>query len=221
MLFTVQDVLQSVGATIDQDTTLPEGTELLTRVQFCQRAQLDWFEFYNWQELRRPFAPTVLASMTSIGLPQNFVRLASPVYDYSGGIDSPFEYQELNSPSDRFRKLSTDKFVYVAGDDSSGRSLQIRPALASGVSLNFEYQCMPSSLASINNTITCPSLQFMAKRVSYYILQARSDSRFQIVQAESDTLLGQLLERQDTPTGGQNNRVPNWMSRQSFRPGRD
>lgn len=218
---TVSSVLLDVGATVDQDTTPPTGTELLVRVRFADRAQKDWGSFYDWACLRSPTTPAVLASQTSLALSTRFSALGSRVQDFSTGVNNPTPYTQLSSPADRFRTLSTDKYCWILGDAAQGFSLQINPPLASGVSLVFDQVLTPSSLATTTDTITCPSTQFMSKRIEYYVLQARSDPRFPILKTESDDLLSQLVEDQDKPSQAQNNHVPTWMQQTNWVPGRD
>jgi len=217
---TVSDVLQAVGASIDQDTALPAGTELSVRVKFVDRSQKDWEEYYDWKNLIKPCTPSFSVSGTSIGLPQNFVQLKSPLYDYSSGIDTPTKYIEI-TPEERFSKLSTDPYIIVRGDDASGYSLTVNPPLSANASLFLEYKSHASALATINDSITCPSTQFLSLRTEYYILKARSDNRFPTVKGESDDMLAGMVEDEDTPSGGEQNETPNWMTRMNFRPGRD
>lgn len=221
MAETVSDILLDVGATVDQDTTAPTGTELAVRVRFADRSQKDWAQYYDWSSLRLPTTPGVSYSQTSIGLNARFSALGSRVQDFSSGVDSPTPYTQLTDPLDRFSKLSTDRYCWILGNDVTGYSVQINPALASGASIVFDQIVMPSSLATTTSTVTCPSSQFMSKRIEYYVLQARSDPRFPILKAESDDILAQMVEDQDAPSRGQDNSVQNWMTQTHFIPGRD
>lgn len=216
----VSDILSSVGARANLDTALPTGTELGTQVSFVEQAQLDWENYTNWRILKGTDTPTVLLSMTSIGLNTRFKKLLSPVYDYSTGLDSPTEYKEIPA-EDRFRKLSTDKYVYAGGNDITGKYLVINPALASGASITFDWKSTASSLATTSDAITCPSKKFMIERTTFYVLEARSDQRFPIVESRSNTLLENLLEEEQTPSGGEDNRVPDWARKNNFRIGQD
>lgn len=214
---TLADILADVGASVDQDTALPDGTELTVRMQFGDISQQDWADFYDWKALRQTFSPTILASMTSIGLPDNFDHLSSPVWDYSTGVDTPTKYLEI-TPADRFRKLSSEKYVVIGGNDVMGKFLQINPALGSGASIVFDFQSTPSSLATTSAIVTAPR-NFMAKRIEYYILRSRSDARFPTAKEESEEMLDTAIEAEDTPSGGENNRVPDYWRSNNYRIG--
>ena len=59
----------------------------------------------------------------------------------------------------------------------------------------------------------------MARKVASYVLEARSDSRFPIFKADADSLLRSLIEEEDTPSGAEDNRIPDWPRSNSFRIG--
>lgn len=214
----LSSILQSVGAKVDQDTTLPSSTELVVRVNYADQAQNDWADAYEWRILKQSFAPTVLLSMTSIGLPARFRRFTSPLYDKS--ITSSNDYWEI-SPDDRFTKLSTDRYFYTGGDDATGRYLMINPALSSGVSLVGQFLSFPSALATTSDAVTCPSNKYMTERISFYVLEARSDARFPTVEGRSEQILANLIEEENTPRGSEDNRVPDFARSSNFRIGRD
>lgn len=217
MQYTLLNVLQDVGATVDQDTSTPTGTELTNRVQFTNRSQEDWANAYKWKDLNKQFKPTVLLSMTSLGLPADFRDLSGPINDASISADN--KYIQID-PDQKVLKLPTDKYVIKRGDLVNGPYLEINPALASGVSLIVDYYSYPSSVATLTDKLVCPSREFMSKRVSYYVLEARSDSRFPLVYQQSEDLLRSLISEQDAPSQGEQNRVPDWMRNTGFRPGR-
>lgn len=217
MQYTLGNVLADVGAMVDQDTSTPSGTELTNRVQFVNRAQLDWANSYKWKDLNKTYSPTILLSMVSIGLPADFREFSAFPYDAS--VTSNNKYTQID-PQEKEFKLSTDKYLLRRGDLVNGYYMEINPALPSGVSLVVEYYSYPSSVATLNDKLVCPSREFMAKRVSYYVLQARSDSRFPLVFQESNDLLSSLIAEQDSPSEAEDNRIPDWARRNSFRIGK-
>lgn len=216
MAKTLQNILDDVAAYLDQDTTLATGTELTVRVNLVDQALREWGESYEWKQLRVPFSPTVLLSMTSIGLPANHKKFMSALYDKS--LSASNEYLEIN-PSDRFSKLSTDKYFYIQGNEATGKYLIINPALTSGVSLVGDFQSYPSSMATLADTSVVPDTNFLVKRTIANILSARSDSRFPTLKAEADDSLANMIENEATPSGGENNRTSNWMNRNNFKIG--
>ena len=216
-MYTVSNVLQDVAGYINQDTTLPTGTELTTWTNLINQAQTEWGEAYQWKELRvSKHSPSFGLSSTSLPLPTNFKKLMSPVYDMSK--TSSNKYIEID-PSDRHLKTSDQKYCYLVGNNLTGRALVINPALPSGASIVLDYQSFPSSVVSTSDTLTCPSRQFIVKRVESYILGSRSDSRFPLVQRDADNSLANMMEEEAAKSGGQNNQTKNYYRQVDFRLG--
>jgi len=213
---TLNSVLNDVAAFIDQDTALATDTELTVRVNLINQALVEWAEAYEWKQLRSQSALTFTLSGTSTALPANFKRLMSPVYDKS--VSPNTEYMEID-PDDQYKRVSSDKYVTVGGNNSSGLFIDFNPGMASGMSLVYQYQSTPSSLATLQDISVCPSGEFLAKRTIAYILQSRSDGRFPIVKGESDDLLSNMIEDESVFTGAQNNRTPDVYSRNGWRIG--
>ena len=217
MLYTVSDVLSDVAGYINQDTTLPTGTELTTWINLINQAQQEWGNSYQWKELRvDKYSPSFGLSFTSLALPSNFKKLMSPVYDMSK--TSSNKYLEI-PPSDRHLKTSDQKYCYFVGNDLTGKALVINPALPSGASIVFDYQAFPSSVASTTDVLTCPNRQFIVKRVEAYILSSRSDPRFPLVKAEADNSLANMIEEEAAKSGGMNNQTKNYYRQVNFRIG--
>jgi len=213
---TLNSVLNDVAAFVDQDTTLATGTELTVRVNLINQALQEWAEAYEWKQLRQQGALTFALSGVSVALPSNFKRLMSPVYDES--VSPNTEYREIDA-DDQYKKVSSDKYVIVGGNNSSGLFINFNPGMASGMSLVYQYQSTPSSLATLADISVCPSGEFLAKRTIAYIFQSRSDGRFPIVKSESDDLLSNMIEDEAVFTGAQNNRTPDVYSRNGWRIG--
>ena len=216
-MYTVNNVLTDIAGYINQDTTIPTGTELDTWINLINQAQTEWGEAYQWKDLRvNRYSPSFGLSAVSIGLPVNFKKLMSPVYDMSKSSSN--KYKEI-PPSDRHLKTSSDKYCYLTGNNISGKALTIHPALISGASIVLDYQSNPSSVASLNDILTCPSRQFIVKRVESYILASRSDSRFPLVAKEAENSMENMMEEEAVKSGGMDNRTPNYFKQISFRIG--
>lgn len=218
MAATLQTILEDIGAYLDQDTTLPTGTELTVRVNLVNQAVREWGNSYQWKQLQKNSVLTFALSGTSVGFPANFKKLMSPVYDITQTVDN--EYVEID-PDDRFDKNSTDKYLYTGGNDSSGKYLVINPAMVSGASLIYTYQSFPSSLGTLADTAEIPDSSFLVKRTIAQILSSRSDQRFPLINSEADNSLSNMIEEEATFSGGQNNRTPDWTRKTNFRLGRD
>ncbi len=217
MSYTVQDILKNIATFINQDPTIPTGTELTTWINLVDQAQKDWANAYFWKTLTvSGYSPSFGLSAISLGLPANFKKLTSPVYDMSKA--TPDKYVEI-PPAERFNRGSTDKYVYLIGDEVQGKALIINPALPSGASIVLDYQSYPSSLVTVNDTIVCPSPQFLAQQAEYYILQSRSDTRFPSKLSEANNTLANLIESEATKSGGENNQTKNYYKQINFRIG--
>lgn len=216
MAQTLNQILADVAAYLDKDTTLATGTELTVRVNLINQSLREWGDAYQWDSLRFTTAPSFTVSMTSVALPTNFKKLMSVPVDRA--LLSSNDYPQIN-PSDRFEKLSTERYTYIMGDQSIGYSLNINPPLASGVSLVLDYQAFPSSMATLNDISVCPQPEFITKRTIALILESRADTRFPQLKADADKLLRTMIEEQDSPSGGELNKVPTYHEKIGFRIG--
>lgn len=214
MAKTLQQLLSDIGAFIDQDTTLPTGTEMDVRVNLVNQSLNEWAEAYQWQSLRSTAALPFALSATSVGLPANFKKLMSPVVDVT--ISGDNKYVEIPA-SDRFKTLH-DRWVVVGGNESTGKYMLIA-GMPSGASLVFDYQRYPSALATLVDVAEIPQPAYLVKRTLAHILESRSDTRFPDMQAQADRVLESMIEEEDVPSGGANNRVPDWARSTGFRIG--
>lgn len=216
---TLQQILQDIGALIDQDTTLPTGTELTVRVAYANKALEQWGKSYEWKSLRRPdFAPTVLLSATSFALPVDFVKPMSALVDVSKTTDNVYEFIDAD---ERFAKLSSDRYAYVTGDPSTGYSLIVNPAVISGASLVMDYRGAPSSMATLQDICVCPDPDYIVKRAEAMILEARSDPRYPTSKEEARQSLAAMIEDQDAGSQGETNQVPDRYKQSGFVIGED
>lgn len=215
---TLQQILQDTAAYVNQDPTLVTGTDLTAWANLVNQAQNEWGDTYQWKQLRYTTFPATGFSQTSIGLPTTFKKLMSPVVDYSTGVDSPTAYEQIRA-SDRFNKVSTDKYVYLMGNDAQGKYLVVNPALTSAASLAYDWQGTPSSMATLQDVAVCPSREYLVKRTIQYILSARSDSRFPQIKSEADELLSNMVEEEAAISGGQRNTTPDYYKSRNFRLG--
>lgn len=215
----VSSVLQDVATYINQDPTLPTGTDETMWIDLVDQSQREWGNAYIWRKvLTTQYTPATSQSQVSIGLPTNFNRMLSPLYDYSISPSNPAVYYEIQ-PADRGYKLSTDKYVVKYGNDANGKYLFVNPGLPSGASICFNYLATPSSLVTLTDTVTCQDPQFLVLRTISKILSSRSDPRFPAVKADSDAVLGSMMDNEAAPTGGMNNQMRSTLEKQGFRVG--
>lgn len=215
---TLESILNDIGAYVDQDTTLPTGVELVTRINFVNQAMTEWEESYQWAQLRVLSNLTFAFSGTSFALPINFKKLMSMPTDVSQASNN--QYTQIR-PEDRLSTPSLSKYCFVVGDDARGRALVINPPLASGASITFDYQSYPSSLATLTDISVCPQPNFLVKRAIGYVLESRSDTRFPQVKADADVILEKMIEEENSPSAAQENRIKDWPKVQRFTIGED
>ncbi len=186
---TVGTILQNIGATVNQDPTQPTdgGADFLLWLQFINRAQVEWAESFDWEVLKKHYYTTLIipsgGSMASVGLPLDFRKLSGPVVNYSTGVAGGETFQEI-LPERQLEYAPTDKWFYVFGDISNGYSLQWNPGSttnigASGATLSITYYSIPTSLASATQYPVVPDSEFLTQRAIAYVLEARSDPRYQ------------------------------------------
>lgn len=214
---TLDDVLEEIKSYVDQDVTATTGIDLNVRTSYVNQAIKMWAGSYDWDELRVTYLPTFSLSGTSFALPDRFSHLYSPVIDLNGSVGDR-EYVELPSPKDRFTfssdELKTKKFCYVIGN-----ALVVNPPLASGASLQFDFHQYPASLTTLSDELPMVDSSFVVQKCTSMVLESRSDARFPSVKEDATLSLAQMIERQDSPTGGQEGRVPDWLRKTNFRPG--
>jgi len=191
--------MQNVSATVNQDPTQPTdgGADFLLWLQFINRAQIEWAEANDWEVLRKNYYPTLAensASMASIGLPLDFRKLSGPVLNYSSGVDGGETWPEI--PTERTKMFSTeDKFFTINGDPSNGYYLLWNPGtLTSGATVEIPYYSMPTSLASATQFPLVPDSEFLTNRTIAYILESRSDPRFQEQETKARERLLMMIE---------------------------
>lgn len=215
---TLQSILDDIGAYVDQDTTTPTGVELTTRINFVNQSLTEWGESYQWAQLRVLSNLTFSFSGTSFALPTNFKKLMSFPTDVSQNTDN--QYIQIK-PQDRLSYPSLNKYCYIIGDDSAGRSLVLNPPLASGASIAFDFQSYPSSLATLTDISVCPQPDYLVKRSIAYVLEARSDTRFPQVKQDADVILQKMIEEENAPSQAEINRIPYWKNQRNFVIGED
>lgn len=195
---TVGAILQHISATVNQDPTQPTdgGADFLLWLQFINRAQIEWAEAFDWEVLIKTFKPPISGtSQATIPLPQDFRKLAGPVKNWSTGVTGGEDWAEELPERISTRNINSDKFFLVAGDISNGMNLLWYPAtLASGASITIPYYSMPTSLASATQYPVIPDSEFLVNRTIGYVLEARSDPRYQDQERKARERLLEMIE---------------------------
>ena len=206
VFYDVATILKSVGALTEQEAVLPTGTDLSVRLQFINDALGEWSDTYTWKDLRVTMnVNTSTASVTTINLPTQFREPLSTLYVFSDTGNLPTEYPLIDA-RDRFSKDSTEKYCYLM-NTFRNKQLVVNPALESGASCQIDYMSFPSSVATTTDYVPISASQYLVKRVSAMVFQARGDSRYPLLQADAQRMLSNAIEEQNVPFG-RVNRIP-------------
>jgi hypothetical protein len=206
VFYDVATILKSVGALTEQEAILPTGTDLAVRLQFVNDALGEWSDTYTWKDLRvtMNINPST-ASVSIIDLPLTFREPLSTLYSFSDTGNIPSEYPLIDA-RDRFSRDQTDKYCYLM-NTFRNKQLVVNPPLASGASLQMDYMSFPSSVATTSDYVPISASQYLVKRVSAMVFQARGDSRYPLLQADAQRMLSNAIEEQNVPFG-KVNRIP-------------
>ncbi len=228
MRFSVDQIFTKIASTVNQEAQSPSATssEYTLWLSYLNRAVQEWSEVNDWEVMRKNFFPPITGlSQATVALPADFKKLAGPVRvqrnsDTEGGTLFP---DVLPERKDMYS--STDKYVYIMGDISSGFNMIFHPAtLASGASVEMSYFAMPTSLASPTNIPVVNDSQFLVDRVIAYIFEARSDSRFQEMEGKArERLMGMIESINLSKYNSYDNPAPviTTLRKQGYRIGRD
>src|SRR3990172_6036061 len=195
---TVEEIMQSIAATVNQESDAPDsgGAEFNLWLKFINRSYFEWAESNDWEELREHFYPAVTGtSQATLTLPLNFRKMAAaPRLYVVSGLAEGEEFPDIPE-EEKGLYTTTDKYVYQLGNFQDGHSLIFHPAtLSSGASIQIQYYSTPTSLASPSEVPKTSYSHFLIDSTISYILEARSDPRFQQQEAKAREKLMQMVE---------------------------
>lgn len=198
MRLTVGQIMSRVASTVNQEATAPasSGSEFSLWLEYLNRAVHEWSEANDWESLRKTYFPTLIGtSNVTVSLPHDFKKLAGPVRVHnSGDIEGGTEYPDILDEQ-RGEYSQEDKYVRIMGDISNGMNVIFHAAsLTSGASIEIPYFSMPTSLASSTQIPIVPDSQFLVDRTIAYVFEARSDARFQLMEAKARERLLTMIE---------------------------
>lgn len=194
---TVDQIMQQIAATVNQESSAPTGggAEWSLWLSFINRSVEEWARAFDWEELRKTYIPQITGTaVATVSMPADFSRLAAAPVRWDSGLQGGEEIKYI-STEDRKLYSPYQKWVQVWGNISSGYNLVFNPGtLSSGASLSIQYFAAPTSLASPANIPVVPDSQFIVDRVVSYILEARSDPRFQQQEVKAREKLLAMIE---------------------------
>jgi len=224
-LSTVDECQSRIAALVDQDESVSNisTADYSLRLRYLNMAQTEWSELYDWQALYKEYNMNISTSSgnASVVLPKDFRKEASApkiMVDTTG-----YEFL-VTRPQEAGQYLDTDRRVEFLGNYQDVYVLRIYGAtLASGASVKVPYYASAQSLVSPTNVSMCPNPDYLVKRTIAYLWEAREDPRFPGMKSEADTILRNMLERENVfPEGSAFDRVKTTdESRYGFRMGKD
>lgn len=200
MSWTLQDIQNQIASEIDLSATAPTtgGADWSLRLNAINRSLRDWADSYEWRSLHKVFNGVISTSTgnASYALPTDFRKLDGfPRVAISG---TNYDLPAVN-PSDNRKYTSSDKFVNVLGNETSGYVMYISAdTLPSGASVSFTYYASPATLSSATQVAEIPDPTFLVQKSLYYILKAQEDGRFPEAKSESDRILARMIENENT-----------------------
>jgi len=221
--------MKRIASTVNQEATAPTsgGSEFNLWIEYINRAVHEWSEAADWEDLRKVYFPAITGtSQATVPMALDFNKLAGPVKIHQEtSTESWDEYPEvLNEETGLYD--STTKFIKMRGDISGGKNILFHPGtLASGASVEVPYFSMPTSVTALTDVPVVPDSQFLIDRTISYVLEARSDARFQQMESKARERLTNMMENANDEkfnsyTGP--NYVPTSVERKMhFRFGRD
>ncbi len=224
MAITLDNIQTKMAATLDQSTTTPTqgGSEWNVRKEFINRAVEEWSNAYDWEALKQNSFITVTGvSQASLTLPTSFRKMAAFPLNYSYGIEGGKPWEEIQSSEIKLRSL-TDSYFYVLGNRGDGFTMIWNPGtLASGASLFIQYFSFPTSLVSPADVSDISDPEYLVDRAIAYVLEARSDARFQEVEQKAREKLLLMVDNDNVKGESYDNTVKTPERLINFRIGRD
>ena len=202
---TLSDILYSANSFLDLEYALPTGEELSTRVNFADQAVKDAASIYRFKEFETVHYPST-STLLSISLPSNFRELSSsPAEMDTSGTYKAFPQVRLEEIADNVNK--DNDFCYLLGNKMEGHTLVFN-GLTANATLSLQYQRFPSGLATLTDVIELPDPEYVKQKLISYVLQSRSDDRFEIAEADAQRRLLNMVSRQMIQPKGGVNRTP-------------
>jgi hypothetical protein len=199
MATTLQDILLDSAAFIDLEATLPTGEELASRVRYANMAVREAANLSLLPELSMEYVVDI-STLASISLPANLKELEeAPALLRSDGYWD--KYEQIN-PRLKHEKGDTDKYSYILGNPADGKTLILNNPTANAT-LSIQYQRNASGMATLTDTCELEDCDYVVTKLNAYVLKARGDDKFQVIDAEANAKLKNMIGRsQKQPSGG-------------------
>jgi hypothetical protein len=222
---TVEEIMRGIASTVNQEASAPTfgSSEWNLWLQYLNRSYTEWSEAHDWDSLRFNYFPTITSEGASVSMPANFHKLAASPVIY-GSIDRGELVPEIDVNDVDTQSLSS-KYVVTVGNHATGFTIVFNPpTLSSGASVKIPYYASPEPLVSLLQVPITHDPQYLVDRTIAFILEARSDPRFQIQENKARERLLTMVEnanvsRYNSYAGS--NPVRTTLNRLGFRVGRN
>lgn len=180
---TLNEILLSVNSFTDLESTLPTGTDLVTRTDYANQAVRDACSLYTFPQFSTEY--TVYATGATISLPSDYRELESA---------------DISIIKDPISTTETE-FGYVLGNPGSYNLIL---SGISGVTISMLYQRYPTGFTTLTSVCELPDPEYVKEKVISYVLQSRNDDRFLVIERDAQTRLANMVGRENYTHGGVN-----------------
>lgn len=202
MARTLEQILIDANSMLDLEASLPTGTELTLRSEFADRAVWDAAATSQLKEFKRVYETSVTESSVTVPLPSNFREFQVAPQIYANGVWN--EYEEIK-PEQKYDKDQDDKYCYVLGEPGD-YNLILNSSITG--TLSTVYQRFPTGFPTLTSLCELPDPIFVATKIEAFVLQARGDDRFPVVNTQAEQKLLNMVGRNMKNPGGGKNTTP-------------
>lgn len=205
----VTDLQARIASIVDQDDAPTAGGDTWDlRLKYLGRAQNKWAEAYDWSAAYKEVntLTSQATSNTSITMPSDYRKLAGEPKVATSGTDETC-YPQVD-PKRREQYGGSDEYCYELGNPSDGYTIVLHPgSLISGASVFYNYYAHAGTLASPANVSMCPDPEYLVTEAVAQLWEAREDPRYPEMKSEADRRLAQMIENENTPGVGFDNKA--------------
>lgn len=223
-VYTISEIQDRIATVIDHSATGPASStnEFAWRLKFINRAYQEWSGAYDWEALRKErFLSITGVSQASLSLPADFKRMAlQPILFGNNSWVKGESWPEIK-PEDRNLYTETERYFYTLGSRENHTLVWNPGTLASGASLLISYFSFPTLLSQTTDTVLMSDPEFLVERTIAYILETRSDPRYQQAEAKAREKLLQMVDEENNRGYSLDDYVKTTERKMGFRWGRD
>ena len=204
------DLQERIASVVDQSDAAPTAGDDTwdLRLKYLSRAQNKWSQSYDWNALYKEVntLTSQATSNTSITMPSDYLKLAGEPKAATSGTNEQ-AYPQVD-PKTREQYSASDVYCYELGNPKDGYTIVLQPgSLISGASIFYNYYAHAGTLASPADVSMCPDPEYLVSEAIAQLWEAREDPRYPEMKSEADRRLAQLIENENTPGKGFDNKA--------------